>query len=389
MKKVAIVGIGITPFRARYLDKTYFELAYDATKLALEDANKNGAEITHNNLESTVYGIYNELFERQFMPDIFINSYIGMNNKPGTRIASGGATGGYTVRMAYAEVASGLSDLCLCLGVEKCNDCYDEQTGVTTPEVLNAIAYSADMTYEYPMGMMAASSYVSMVNAHYEEFGNPTEEQMAYVSVKNHGNAILNPKAQSPMKVSVEDVLNSRIICFPFKMLDCCLYSEASAALILANEDKVKELGVENPIWITGVGAANTDCFIGNREDMGRLYSNIYAAKAAYKMAGLDYNPFGEGGPWIKKTFEKPGEGPWLDGELPCCPSGGLIGCGHAVGATGIMSTGEAALQLREEAGKHQVSIEKGRAISHSIGGPGAAYAAIIVMANEEGLKKP
>ncbi len=150
--KVAIIGVGITPFKARYLDKTYFELAYDSTKLALEDANNNGADITHKNLESTVYGIYNELFERQFMPDIFINSYIGMNNKPGTRIASGGATGGYTVRMAYAEVASGLSDLCLCLGVEKCNDCYDEQTGVTTPEVLNAIAYSADMTYEYPMG---------------------------------------------------------------------------------------------------------------------------------------------------------------------------------------------------------------------------------------------
>lgn len=73
-------------------------------------------------------------------------------------------------------------------------------------------------------------------------------------------------------------------------MLDCCLYSEASAALILASEEKVKEMGVENPIWITGVGAANTDCFIGNREDMGRLYSNIYAAKAAYKMASLDYD---------------------------------------------------------------------------------------------------
>jgi acetyl-CoA C-acetyltransferase len=279
MKKVAIIGVGITPFRARYLDKTYFELAYDATKLALEDANRNNAEITHNNIESTVYGIYNELFERQFMPDIFTNSYLGLNNKPGTRVATGGATGGYTVRMAYAEIASGLSDLCLCIGLEKCNDCYDEQTGVTTPEVLNAIAYSADMTYEYPMGMMAASSYVSMVNAHYEEFGNPTEEQMAYVSVKNHGNAILNPKAQSP-----------RIICYPFKMLDCCLYSEASAALILASEERVKELGVEKPIWITGVDAANTDCFIGNREAMGRLYSNIYAAKAAYKMAGLDYN---------------------------------------------------------------------------------------------------
>ena len=410
-RRVAIIGVGITPFRSRYLDKTYFELAYDASKLAIADCNKQGIDITHKDLESTVYGIYNELFERQFMPDIFINSYIGMNDKPGTRIASGGATGGYTVRMAYSEVASGLSDLCLCLGVEKCNDCYDEQTGATTPEVLNAIAYSADMTYEYPMGMMAASSYVSMVNAHYEEFGNPTEEQMALVSVKNHGNAMLNPKAQSPMKLTVEDVLYSRIICYPFKMLDCCLYSEASACLILASEQKVKELKVANPIWITGVGAANTDCFIGNRESIGRLYSNINAAKAAYKMAGLDYNkikelidvaelhdafsgqevisyeelgfvPFGEGGKWIESG------GPMMDGELPCCPSGGLIGCGHAVGATGIMSTGEAALQLREEAGKHQVKIEKGRALAHSIGGPGAAYAAVIVMENEEGLKK-
>jgi acetyl-CoA acetyltransferase len=412
LRKVAIVGIGITPFKARYLDKTYFELAYDATKLALEDANKNGAEISHKELQSTVYGIYNELFERQFMPDIFINSYLGLNDKPGVRIATGGATGGYTVRMAYAEVASGLSDLNLCLGVEKCADCYDEQTGASTPEVLNSIAYSTDMTYEYPMGVMAASSYVSMVNAHFEEFGNPTEEQMALVSVKNHGNAMNNPKAQSPMEITVDDVLNSRIICYPFKLLDCCLYSEASAALILASEEKVKELKVENPIWITGVGAANTDCFIGNREDMGRLYSNIYAAKAAYKMAGLEYDkiksqidlaelhdafsgqevisyeelgfvPFGEGGKWIESG------GPLMDGEVPCCPSGGLIGCGHAVGATGIMSTGEAALQLRDDAGKHQVkTIENGRAISHSIGGPGAAYAAIIVMENEEGIGK-
>jgi len=407
LRKVAIIGVGITPFKTRYLDKTYFELAYDAADMALKDAG-----ITHNEIESTVYGIYNELFERQFMPDIFINSYLGLNNKPGTRIASGGATGGYTVRMAYSEIASGLSDLNLCIGVEKCNDCYDELTGTTTPAVLNAIAYSVDMTYEYPMGMMAASSYVTMVNAHYEEYGNPTEEQMALVSVKNHGNAMLNPKAQSPMKVTVEEVMNSRIICHPFKLLDCCLYSEASAALILASEQKVKELKIENPIWIKGIGAANADCFIGNRESISRLYSNIYAAKAAYKMAGLDYNkikeqidlaelhdafsgqevisyeelgfvPFGKGGKWIEDG------GPMMDGELPCNPSGGLIGCGHAVGATGIMSTGEAALQLRGDAGKHQVkTTENGRALAHSIGGPGAAYAAIIVMANEEGLKK-
>ena len=62
------------------MDKTYFELAYDTTKLVLEDANKNGAEITYKDLHSTVYGIYNDLFKHQFMPDIFTNSYLSMNN---------------------------------------------------------------------------------------------------------------------------------------------------------------------------------------------------------------------------------------------------------------------------------------------------------------------
>lgn len=268
---------------------------------------------------------------------------------------------------------------------------------------MKAIAFSADMTWEFPLGMLAASSYVTLVNAHFYQYGNPTEEQMAKVSIKNHGNAINNPKAQAPMKLTIEDVLNSRIICYPFKMLDCCLYSEASAALILASEEKVKELRIDDPIWISGVGAACTDAFIGNRKSMGALPSNIAAAKQAYKMAGIEYEnvkkyldlaelhdaftgqevisyeelgfvEYGKGGDWLDDG------GPEVSGELPCCPCGGLIGCGHAVGATGIMSTGEAYLQLKEKAGKHQVPITKGRAISHSIGGPGAAYAAVIVL---------
>ncbi len=398
MRKVAIIGFGMTPFKARRPDKTYFELAYDATNEALQDAG-----ITIKDVDSAVYGIYNDLFERQCMPDIYINDYIGNIDKPGTRITTGGATGGFTVRTGYAEVASGLADICLVLGVEKCNDCYDKQTGTTTPEVLKAIAYSVDMTWEFPLGMMAASSYVTLVNAHFCKYGNPTEEQMAKVSIKNHSNAFNNPKAQSPLRITVEDVLNSRIICYPFKMLDCCLYSEASAALVLASAEKVKELKIEDPIWITGVGAACTDAFTGNRASIGALPSNIAAGKQAYRMAGIDYEnvknaldvaelhdaftgqevisyeelgfvEYGKGGEWIDDG------GPEMSGELPVNPSGGLIGCGHAVGATGIMSTGEAFLQLQERAEKRQVPITKGRAISHSIGGPGAAYAAVIVM---------
>ncbi|GAB4316258.1 MAG: thiolase family protein [Promethearchaeota archaeon] len=398
MRRVAIIGFGMTPFRARWPDKTYFELAVEAAGEALDDAG-----VTMADVDSAVYGIYNDLFERQFMPDIYVNDYVGNVDKPGTRVTTGGATGGFAVRTAFAEVASGLADVTLCLGVEKCADCYDPKTGSATPEVLRAIAYSADMTYEYPLGMLAASSYAVLVNAHVAQWGSPTEEQMALVSVKNHGNARRNPKAQAPMEITVEDVLNSRIICTPFKMLDCCLYSEGAAALVLASEEKVRELGVEVPVWITGVGAACTDAFIGNRSSVGTLPSNVAAAKRAYRMAGLEYGnvvgaldvaelhdafsgqevvsyeelgfvPPGEGGRWIEDG------GPMPSGELPVNMSGGLIGCGHAVGATGIMSTGEAFLQLQERAGERQVPIEHGRAVSHSIGGPGAAYAAVIVM---------
>jgi len=397
-RKVAIIGCGMTPFKARWPEKTYFELAYDACNEALHDAG-----ITIKDVDSAVYGIYNDLFERQFMADIFVNDYIGNIDKPGTRVTTGGATGGFAVRTGFMEIASGLADISLVLGVEKCNDCYDKKTGTTTPEVLKAIAYSVDLSYEAPLGMLAASSYVMLVNAHLYKYGNPTEEQMAKVSIKNHGNAFNNPKAQAPMKLTIEDVLNSRIICYPFKMLDCCLYSEASAALILASAEKVKELKIENPIWITGVGAACTDAFIGNRANIGALPSNIAAAKQAYKMAGLDYKTvkntldvaelhdaftgqevisyeelgfveYGKGGSWLDDG------GPEMTGELPVNPSGGLIGCGHAVGATGVMSSIESCLQLQERAGKRQVPITKGRAISHSIGGPGAAYAAIIVL---------
>jgi len=75
------------------LDKICFEIAKDVTKLTLEGANKNGAEITHKNIQSTIHGTYHKLFKRQFMPDIFTNSYLGMNNKPGTRVATSGVIG--------------------------------------------------------------------------------------------------------------------------------------------------------------------------------------------------------------------------------------------------------------------------------------------------------
>ncbi|MEW5945752.1 MAG: thiolase family protein [bacterium] len=402
MRKVAVVGVGATKFKARWIEKTYFELAFDAVKEAL-----NMAGIGKDDVESVVYGIYNEFFQRQFMPELFTHDYLGFTFVPATRVAAGGATGGAAVRTAFMEVASGAHDVVAVVGLEKCTDCWDYDRATATPEVLRSIAYSIDMTYEYPLGAFAAAEYALPTVAHIEKFGGPTEEQMAMVSVKNHGNAMNNPLAQSGKEITVEDVMNSRMICYPFKFYDNCLYTEGAAALILASEDRAREI-TDKPVFITGVGSATDMGFpgfkTGRKSNIWEFGSTRVAGERAYRMAGiknprkeldvveihdaftaaelLSYEAFG---------FCEPGGGgrlieegvTWMDGELPVCPSGGLIGCGHAVGATGVMQTGEAVLQLRGEADRRQVKNAR-KALVQSIGGVACAYTVAMVLERGE-----
>jgi acetyl-CoA acetyltransferase len=396
MRDVAIVGMGCTKFKARWIDKTYYELAFDAAKMALEDAG-----IDKNRIDCAVYGIYNDFFQRQYQPDAFVHDYVGLGLKPMVRVNSGGATGGAALRIGYAEVASGLYDVCLVLGVEKCADCYNYEVAMATPEVLRAILYTADMTYDNPAGRTAASGFALAVVAHREKYGNPTNEQMAKVSVKNHFNATKNPVAQSPKVITVEDVLNSRMIVEPFRFYDNCLYTEGASAVILASK-KVAQQITDKPVWISGLGASADYVMPGNRPNIYTFESSRIAAKKAYEMAGIT-NPLkeldlaelhdaftgteimayedcffceeGRGGDLIDQGAVMP------DGEIPVNLSGGLIGCGHAVGATGIMQTYEIATHLRGKAGERQVPNAR-RGLVQSIGGTLCTWTVCLVLEN-------
>ena len=395
MRKVAVIGTATTKFKDRWIDKTYYELAYDVSKAVLADAG-----IGKERVDSCVYGIYNDFFSRQYQPDCFVHDYIGMAPRPALRVNTGGATGGSALRVGVAEVASGMSDVCLVLGVEKCNDCFNYETGTTTPEVLKSIVYTSDMTYEYPSGRTGTSVFALSLIAHQARYGGqPTEEQMARVSVKNHRNAMNNPVAQSPKLLTVQDVLASRMISYPFKFYDNCLYSEGAAAVILASEEAARGLS-DKPVWITGLGAALDWAFVGNRENLYEFKSSQVAAKKAYKTAGIS-DPRREIGlaelhdaftgteimAYEDCFFCEPGQGgnlietgvvePW--GDLPVNLSGGLIGCGHAVGASGIMQTNEIVLQLRGEAGPRQVK-EARRGLVQSIGGIANAWTVVLIL---------
>src|SRR5512139_784583 len=104
MRRVAIVGVGQLPFRSRYPDKMYTELAYEAVKAALEDAG-----LVNKDIDSAVYSVYCDALMRQSCSDQFVHDYLGLNGKPGIRVTDGAASSAYATRVGFAEIASGLS----------------------------------------------------------------------------------------------------------------------------------------------------------------------------------------------------------------------------------------------------------------------------------------
>lgn len=389
MNRVAVVGIGNTPFKARQPDKTFPRLAYESVKAALADAGADKADV-----ESVVYAIYNDFFERCAMPDHHVHYQLGFARKPGVRITTGGATGGYAVRAAFAEVASGLHDVVMVVGVEKVGDVAN------VFEMIKAITYAADPFFEASLGASPAGSYGGAIIWHMEHYGT-TEEDMARVVVKNKGNAKNNPDAQSPMDLSIDDVLASPMVIYPLKILDHCLNSEGAATIILASE-KAAASFARDPIWITGIGASTESGRQAERDNTGdSLFPAVKASvDAAYRMAGVTdpasaiqvaevydsfsgveiclYEEFGLCGWGEGAKFLADGRAS-MGGTNPVNPSGGLIGGEHAIGATGVYQVAEVVRQIRGEAGARQVpGVDRG--LAQSMGGARGAYSVSIVL---------
>ena len=198
-----------------------------------------------------------------------------------------------------------------------------------------------------------------------------------------------NPEAQLKLELSVEDVLNSRIIAWPTTMYECCLYSDCAAALILASEDRAKEI-CDNPIWVSGISVSSSASTRFVPETLGRMMGVNVAAKKAYEMAGirdpskeldvlevydlisgveiltceeLGLCELGEGGRLVDEgVFER-------DGSLPVNPSGGRVACGHVGGVSDVYSMAYVVRQLQEWAGETQVPIRYGKGLVESIHG--------------------
>jgi acetyl-CoA C-acetyltransferase len=412
MRRVGIVGAGITECRGRWVEATYWELFQQAVRRACDDS-----KTTTDDFDSVVYGIYNDIFEHQAIPESSLTGLIGMANKPGTRVTSGGATGFYAMRTAFMEVASGTSECVLCVGGEKATDCFDPRSKTATPMVIDTIAKSWDPFFEYPLGATASDSYMQMCMAYDDmypgDIGDSRVRAQIVEILCHSGNR--NPYAQRRAEtVTVEQVMASRWIIAPFlRLLEACMYTEGAGAIIFAGEDKAREISERTGapiVWVKGVGAANESYSPGrggNYKRLGRIDSDRIAAERAYAMAGVEpkdiqiaelHDAFvaqlmitlGETGfvP-IGRTRALIDEGIMIDpvklrddqrpppGTLLVNPSGGLIFGGHFVGGSNMFSTWSA----RREMINRQVPL----ALVHGTGAINAVFGGAMVLELDEG----
>jgi acetyl-CoA C-acetyltransferase len=375
-RDVAIIGIGITKWGELWEDSLR-DIFVKAALSAMKDAGVD-------KIDSMVIGNMTAgLFNGQEHLASLMSDYLGTAPIPATRVESACASGGLAMKTGYMEVALGLSDVVLVGGVEKMTD-------VGTDEATFALSTAADQDYEVYQGITFPGLYAMMARAHMDKYGT-TSQQLAQVAVKNHYHGSMNPNAQYPQQITVENVLNSVMISDPLRILDCSPITDGSAAVILCPLEMAKKISKKPPVKISGIGHATSSIALHHRKDFTTLPATTEAAKKALKMADKTIDKIdlievhdcftiaeiiviedlgliekGKGGTAAESGMTR------LGGKIPVNTSGGLKSKGHPVGATGVAQIVEIVTQLRGEAGERQV--ENARiGLTQNMGGSGGS----------------
>lgn len=352
-KRIAIVGWAQLNNERRKIDKAQPELVYDVMKECLENTG-----LTRDDIDSVVEAGC-DVMDGKSISNVWTVEAAGGFLKDESKIEEDAS---FAVFYNYMRLLTG-----------------PFQTGSTVSYGKSSeslMHYYTGLIFEpffqRPIGLDSISAFGLQAAQYMTKYGI-TEEQAAKVAVKNRKNAKKNPYAQIQMDLTVDDVLKSAPISTPLKLYDCCPITDGASALILATEERAKEI-TDTPVWIKGVASCNDAYFLGYRDLADQKACGI-AAKKAYEMAGIkdpleeidvaeisEVFSFQELMLYEAIGFCGPGEGGKLidegvtemGGKLPVNPSGGVLSA-NPTPATGLTRLIEGAMQVAGKAGDHQV----------------------------------
>ena len=356
-RHVGIVGVGQTNHARRRTDVSQAGLVREAVDRALADA-----KLTMDDIDSVIVATGPVLFAAVNQPEKWVANAIGAVGKPLVRITSGGGTGLAGALSGYYQIAGGKADRVLVVAYDKLSE--------------GALQYSISTLYDpfwgrqFAVGIMGFSA--AYWRARMDELGH-TEEAAAMVAVKNRHNAMNNPYAHVKKEVTVDDVMNSRPLCWPIKLLDVPPISDGAAAVVLSCESKAAE-STDRPAWISAMGYyAEAD----NAPDRGMLLSEplCLAAREIYRTAGITnprrqfdvvevqepytcfelsyYESMGLCAPGESAEMIASGATS-LTGDIPVNPSGGCAGA-NPIGAVGLIRLIEGATQVMGRSESNQI----------------------------------
>lgn len=403
-----IAGVGMTRFM-RYPDQGIKELGAAATKAALVDAG-----ITLRDLEAAYVGncAAGLITGQESIRGQVILGTLGLGKIPIINVENACASASTAFYQACAMVTAGLHDVVLALGVEKLSHPdkmksfaafagamdvdelkkFIEQLSETTKLTSTQ---NSDRKTSGSMGgdrSIFMDVYAAAARAHMERYGT-TKEQFAMVAAKNSFHGSLNPNAQFREVLSVQDVLNERVIVEPLTRAMCSPIGDGAAAAVIVSERKARELGIVKPVrvvtsvmhsgWNHAPDEPDTvelcafdaysEAGIGPEElDVVELHDASAPAEImGYEALGLCVK--GGGGKLVESGATK------LGGRIPVNTSGGLIRKGHPVGATGLAQIHELTLQLQGRAEKRQVEGARVALAQNGGGKSGNDAAAMVV----------
>ena len=390
----------MTPF-GKFTDRSLKSLAGEATRGALQDAGLSSEDVEMVFFANAVGGL---ITGQEMVRGQTALRETGLLGIPIVNIENACASASSAFHLAWMAVASGQCEVALAIGAEKLVhpdkrrsfEALGAAIDLERRDDLENFVYGDEGT---PGSGSLFMDIYALLAQRYMERSGATERDFALVAVKNHHHGALNPKAQYRDEVTVEEVLDSRPISGPLKLLMCSPLGDGAAALVLCSAERAAR-GDAPGVRVRATALAS------GRDD-GSVAAER-AAQKAYEQAGIAPEDVDvvelhdAAAPAELQIYEElglceAGEGPallasgatGLGGRVPVNPSGGLLSKGHPVGATGCAQLVELTEQLRGRAGPRQVEGAR-IALAENAGGflgPDQAVAAVTILSREDGSR--